>query len=328
MYCLYQSNFEFKDIVQYNTFVKRILFIGEQYIKFLVSKNRIYLPVTIDYKDASVDLLAEIFKKENKVLVRFQNFFNNNFNDRVLHENEYDNYLQGFIAAIIQNNLIKFYKDNDPTTYNIYRNLREAAINLGFVITVHFSDKYVQLYEYMKSDKQIPEREELSLLVNSNGINGLVSNIPQFMEKLFEVLRNSNEFSPAARLSDLVNIVKAILANDFLINLGKNEFNTYIDEKININIILENIEHKYYQKLKKYITKNKLSQTFQESMYSLIDEVILDYKEGNSRRSVKELQKSHFGNDDKYLFYKVQYCMELFESEIINYYKEEQKLIG
>lgn len=324
MYCLYQSEFELQDNVQYNTFVKRVLYIGEQYIRFLISKNRIFLPVDIDHRDASVDLLAEIFYKENKVLIKFRNFFKNNFPDRILIEIEYERYLKGFIASIIQNNLIGLYKDIDTPTYNIYRNLKEAATNSGLLIAVHFTDKYIQITEDIDSDNPIPEREDLFQLVNSYNMNGLVSNIPQFLDKLFTILKTSSNYSPAVRLSDLVNIVKTIHANELLLNISKNETRTILEDKINISFVLENIKDKFIQKLDKYVTKNKLSQSFYKSMYRLVDEVLLDYKEGSGRRSVKELQKTHFGNHDKYLFYKIQYCLEMFEGEIINYYKKEQ----
>jgi hypothetical protein len=326
MYNLYKNGFVIGNSQQFNSFVKEIIVLGEAYIKFLVSKNRLYLPLHIESKDAAIDLLAEIFNVENNIIIKFRNFFDSKF-DFLLSELQFENYLKGFIAKIIQNNLINFYRDNDHVTYHIYRNVKEAAAKLGLNIEVHFTDKYL-LEENADFKKNIPERDDLYDIANKSGLHKYALQTRVFIENLFNELKYTNEYTAAVRLSDLTSLLKSLLSSNAA-HFNNADLSIYSPEdRFHLNFVFDNVSFSYSEKLNKYVSKNGLPKSFYDSMYNLIDEVISDYRECNTRRSVKELQKTYFQNEDKKLFYKIQYCIEILENEIAKNIIEEKKLIG
>lgn len=326
MYELYKKGFRVGNTIQLNCFVKETIFIGETYIKFLLSKNRIHLPLYLDAKDASIDLLAEIFTIEDNVIIKFRSFFDEHFPNK-LNETEYNNNLYGFIAKIIQNNLIGLYRDHDPLLNSIYRNIKEAAVGLGFNINIHFTDKYIYKGTFNNS-KPIADRDELFNLINTSGLATIVHQTKQFVEELFLVIANNDTFADAIRLSDVTSIVKSFFAANLVSSISNNYTDRIINDNIHLNFLLDNILSDYLDKLNKYVTKNSLPKNFYKCMYNLINEVISDFKEGNVRKSVLDLQKTYFNTDDRRLFYKVQYCIDMLESDIARSLKEEVKLIG
>lgn len=326
MYEIYKKGFLVENSLQYNNFVKETIFIGEVYLKFLISKNRIFLPLQLAPKDAAIDLLAEIFTLKNNIIIKFSRFFDEHFPDK-LSESEYNNNLYGFVAKIIQNNLISLFKNNDPLLNNIYRNIKEAADELEFNINIHFTDKYIYKGNFNNS-KPIADRDELFEMINNSGLIKFVNQTKIFIKELFLVLKNNEKYAEAIRLSDIASIVKTIVAANLVSSLNNNHSERIFNENIHLNFLLENILSDYYDKLDKYVTKNSLPKNFYECMYNLINEVISDYKVGNVRKSVLELQKTFFDSDDKRLFYKVQYCIDMLESDIAESLKEEIKLIG
>lgn len=326
---LYISGFRVNSIEEYNAFIRRILFMGESYLKFLISKNKIFLPVHIEPKDAAVDLLAEIFTQENNILIKFKDFFENNLSDsQIQSEEDFEKYLRGFLYTVIRNNLINIYRDNDPVTYNIYRNIKETVKSLNYCISIHFSDKYIQTDSNLNFTDPIPEKEDLINLVYSKGLAQEVINIRRFIELLFNELNLSNRFSPLIRLSDLAGVIKSILVSNLSIRTNGHGTNDLISGNLNVKFTLESVRYAFIEKLDKYAFKNKLSKNFLNSMYCLTEEVMGDLSEGNKRKSVLELQKMHFQSEDKTLFNKVQYCVEMLEEEITKQYNKEQKLIG
>lgn len=326
MYNIYKKGFLIENSLQYNKFVKETIFIGEVYIKFLISKNRIHLPLYLDLKDAAVDLLAEIFTLEKNIIVKFRRFFDEHF-PVMLNETEFNNNFYGFIAKIIQNNLINLYRDHDPALNNIYRNIKEAALDLGYQINVHFTDKYIYKGSF-DNCKPIPERDELYELINNSSLEKYVNITKSFIEELFSILLNNGKYAPAIRLSDIASLVKTFLTSSLFSALNHNHSDRIFSENIHLKLLLDNILNDYYDKLSKYVTKNDLPKNFQECMYNLINEVISDYRQGNARKSVLDLQKTYFNTDDKKLFYKVQYCIDILESDIAESLKEDIKLIG
>lgn len=329
MFIHYQNNFKISNRRDANIFIQDILFIGECYLKFLVSKNIIYLPEYINAKDAAVDLLSELFKTENDIFVKFQYFFNNNFAEEpIIEEKEYDNYLRGFIYTVIQNNLTKVYKESDPFTYNICRNIKEAVKNLDFSISIHFSDKYIQSDNNIDFNLDVIDRDDLITLIYKYDLNKLIHSIPAFLKSIFNMLNKETGICKALKFYDLVFAIKSVLSKEFLGNNGKASDKELISEEINLKFILDDIRYSYSEKLSKYISKNDLSQNFYECMYNIIDDIIAEYKNGNSRNSVMNLMKRYFKSEDKNLFYKVQYCIELFENEIVKNIKTEHNLIG
>jgi hypothetical protein len=333
MFSLYKSGFRVCNSRDLNEFVRRILWIGENYLRFLVSRNRIYLPFELEPKDAAVDLLGELFVSEDNVLVKFKNFFSpspdpfpkGRGNYAFLNEDDFENRLRGFIYTVIQNNLPGLYRDSDPVTYNIYRNIKEAVKLLNYHISIHFSDKYIHPEPEIDFTAPVPDREDMLLIIYSNGMAKNILNVKSLLQSLFEILKSSENFAPALRLSDLAAVVKSTITSEFAIKNASPESDDIASE-LNTKLMLDDVKFAFAEKLNKYTGKAKLSQNFSESMYNVIDEMTNDLLAGNERKSVMELLKRHFNSEDKNMFYKVQYCVELFEGEIAKYAQRELSL--
>lgn len=329
MFNLYKNNFKAIERTEINRFILSILGIAENYIKFLISRNKIYLPVHIEPKDAAIDLIAELFTIENDILIRFKDFFNNNFTcGEIRNEEDFEKYLRGFIYTVIQNNLINFYRENDPITYHIHRNINEAVKNLNYFTSIHFSDKYLSPNPEFDINNVSLDKEELINFIYSNNLEKNIINMRLFIKSLFEELENSKDYPVCIRISDLVSAVKSILAIEFINKNGAATQKEHMAEKINIKFLLEDVRFNFNEKLNKYCSKNNLSKIFKEGMYNIIDEIIGDMNSGNKRKSVMELMRAHFKRNENSTFYKIQYCIELFEEEITKYVQKEQILIG
>jgi len=325
MFLLYKNSFRIASNKELNEFISYMIELGANYINFLINRNKIYLPVHIEPKDAAVDVLAELFIQENHILIKFNDFFRNNLNDKKFNsEEELEPYMRGFIYTVIQNNILALYKDNDRFTYNLFRNVRKTLKNLDYCVTMHFSDKYVSRSEYVNKSDKIAEKEDLMKLVSTKGISKYVFEIGKFLVKFFDILDGEKEFSNIVRLSDLISVMKSFITMEYINRNGEETESEHISDRINIKYILEDARLSFGVKLNKYINKNNLSQKFKDCMYIIIDEIITDYNLGNQRRSVMELMKEHYQNNDKYLFYKIQYCIEMFEQEIAQFIEEDR----
>jgi hypothetical protein len=329
MLSLYKNDYNIYNNKELNDFTISVLKIGENYLKFLISRNKIYLPEHLNPKDAAVDLLAELFILEGTVLYKFRNFFQNNFFNIIIEtEEELEIYIRGFIYSVIQNNLTKLYKENDSFTYSIIRNIKEAVTSLNLYTSQHFSDIYIHLTDKIVFQKDIPDKEMILSIVYRNNISNLVINIKQFIQTFFKILATHVTFDPAVRFSDLVSAVKSILVAEYVSRDGASDKNQQISEKLNIKFILDEARCNFSEIFVNYTIKKKLSQNFSECMYSIIDEIISDFSEGNLRQSVLVLMKTHFKSSDTKLFYKIQYCVELFEGEVVELIKKEKSAIG
>jgi hypothetical protein len=71
----YKAGFTFKSETELGCFVKYCLRIVKKYLEFLVSRGKLYIPFELNTEDSAVELLAEVFTKENNRLVKFYNFF-------------------------------------------------------------------------------------------------------------------------------------------------------------------------------------------------------------------------------------------------------------
>lgn len=329
MIFLFINSFKANNKKELNEFILKVLELGELYIKFLISKNKLYLPGHLDPKDAAIDLLAELFVTEDDCLLKFRDFFQNNFSGtEINNETDFERYLRGFIYTVIQNNLQNIYRDNDPVTFNIYRNIKQAVIDLDYHTSMHFSDKYIHAEIEIDFHKEISDREGLLNIVYSNNLHKNISNIKYFVNSLLECLKKSEKYAAAVRMSDLVSAIKSLFAYNYAgIDNNSTDKDSLLD-KLNLKFILDDVKYSFTEKLNRYISKNELSKNFKECMYNIIDEIIFDLNEGNSRKSVMELVKKHYKTDDKKIFYKVQYCVELFEGEIARQFRKESPLIG
>ena len=317
MHRLYLNKFRVSSQFELNEFISYILILGENYIRFLILKNRLFLPLNINAKDAAVDTLAEIFLVKENVLVKFSEFFSNNFkNLNFESDDEFEPYLRGFVYSVIQNNLPELYKNNDNSTYHIYRNLKIHLKKDDYNIEQRFSDKYISKTLKIDDGKPVVGKEDLIRIISTHRLGKEVMDINNFISKLFDILDNQNEFSNSIRLNDLVSVIKSYFVMDFLGSNGKESESEHISDRVNIKYILEDAKYIFAEKLNKYVNKNNLSKKFYECMYNIVDDIANELYAGNERPSVLTLMKEHFGEEDKTKFNKVQYCVEMFESEI------------
>ncbi len=318
MYPLYKNGFRVASIKELNEFVNKILELGEDYIAFMMMRNRIYLPMQIEPKDAAVDVLAELFTVEDGVLIKFADFFeSHSLKDSIQVREKYDSVLRSFIYAIIQNRIQLVYKDNDKITCSLIRNINAALKHLEFSVTLHFSDKYISRRHDFNSECEIADRDNLINIISMNGIGKCVYDTRRFISELFDILEKQVEFADALRMSDLTAVMRHIIMSEYLNRDGAASLSAHISERLNVKYMLEEVKMVFREKLEKYIIKNNLSENFGVCMYNVAAEVSEAYYNGIQRRSVMELMKEYFQDDDTNLFYKVQYCLELYDREII-----------
>ncbi len=142
MYELYKENFVFKSVQELNSFVSGILAISEQYIGYLQYIGKIYLPDDTDSYDVAIDVTAELFKNENNTLILFRNYFDS-LEQKPENEENFERYLKSYLYAIIQNNLINIFRQYDPVTFKVIRNLKLAVKSNGYKTVSLFTDKYI-----------------------------------------------------------------------------------------------------------------------------------------------------------------------------------------
>ncbi len=317
-----RNNFIFESSKEANGFVLKVIDLGEVYIKFLVSKNKIYLPDNIKPRDAAIDLLAEIFKVENKCYVNFKMFFKDK---KIETEEDAENLLRGYIFTIIQNELPKIFRINDSFTYNILRNIKEAIKSENLHTSLFFSDKYIHLEDVIKNNDLIPDKDELLKFIYENNISDKVYNIKLFLKDLLLKLSSDAVFSAVVNFNDLVYSIKSIFANEFACRDGAETESEHLSDKVSIKLILKDIRFSFNEKLNKYINKNGFSNNFSECMYKVIDDIESDLCEGLIRQSVKNLSNKHFGNCE--FLNQITYCVEMYETEIAKFLTKEKFLI-
>ncbi|MFA5012009.1 MAG: hypothetical protein WC644_08665 [Ignavibacteria bacterium] len=318
------NNFRYATRQELDSFINENLDLGESYIAFLVQEMGHYLPDNISPRDAAIDLLAEIFQTENNVLIKFRHFFEHNLAYANMNsEEEYRKYIQAFIFKIIQNNLPQLFKSSDSPSFHVIRNLNEAISDLGLKTEFHFSDKYIYMSEYNKADSPPAGRDDLISIVNRAGFMKDVINTKLFVKKLLNDLEHQRIFTNKVKFNDLVYVCKYFSTLDY-INVMKNEQeDESISTKLNIKFILDEAYFAFDEAFRKYLNKKNMSEKFTECMYNIINDIVEEYKEGNQRDSVLNLTVKHFGASDKNICNKVQYCIDMFENELIKNLKNE-----
>jgi len=328
MFSLYEKEFRPEKAEDTNKFISHVLKLGENYLKFLISINKIYLPFDMNPKDAAIDLLAEILIIKNGVFLKFYDFFKNNFDDNSpITEDNFSNYLRGFVYTVIQKNLTNLFKDNDPILFHIYRNIKETIKNLGYITSIHFSDKYLHRAKDANFQLNALSTDELIKLICDCNLRQYINNTPAFMSLLFDEIEKHNDLCHAIRFNDMAEAVKKIMISEYFDRERNNSEDNNLPDSLNIKFLIEESKFAFLEKLEKYAVKNSLSQNFHQCMYSIIEDITTDIMTGSTRDSVKELMLRHFGTDDMNLFYKVQYCVSIFEEELIKRIKLEKILI-
>lgn len=323
------NNFRYSSRSELDGFINDILDLGESYIAFLIQEAGHYLPENLSPRDATVDLLAEIFTTEDNVLVKFRHFFEHNFDsEKFDSEGEYQKYIQAFIFKIIQNNLPQIYKTEDSPSFHIIRNLNEAISDLKLSTEYHFSDKYIYISGNNTANLLPAGRDDLIKIVNHAGFMKDVVNIKMFVEKLLVEIENQTAFANKIQFNDLVYVCRYFSTLDYVNEMKNEQEDENISTKLNIKFILDEAYFSFDKAFRNYINKKNLSEKFAGCMYNLINDIMEEYSTGNQRDSVLNLTVKHFGASEKNLCNKVQYCIDMFENEFVKNLKNEMNFLN
>lgn len=323
------NNFRYSSRSELDGFINDILDLGKSYITFLIHEAGHFLPDNLSPRDAAVDLLADIFTTEDDVLVKFRNFFENNFTSANFDsEDEYQKYIQAFIFKVIQNNLPQIYKTEDSPSFHIIRNLNEAITDLKLSTEYHFSDKYIFISENNTANRLPAGRDDLLRIVNHAGFMKDVVNTKLFVRKLFGEIENQTAYSNKIKFNDLVYVCRYFGTLDYINAMKNTQEEENITTNLNIRFILDETYFSFDRTFRKYLSKKNLSEKFAGCMYNLINDIMEEYSAGNQRDSVLNLTVKHFGASENNLSNKVQYCVDMFENEFVKNLKNEMNFLN
>ncbi len=322
MYELYKENFVFKSVQELNSFVSGVLAISEQYIGYLQYIGKIYLPDDTDSYDVAIDVTAELFKNENNTLILFRNYFDS-LEQKPENEENFDRYLKSYLYAIIQNNLINIFRQYDPVTFKVIRNLKLAVESNGYKTISLFTDKYIYEGEIDYNKGEYIDRDTLLNALYADKFSPKIS-LPELLKKVFSILESKNEYLNAVSFCDIVSIYKDILAADYRAEIPKNDY----DEKLHYKFLMEDLKNKFYLQIKKYFLKKNISKNEQNCIYNVIDDVMDSYLNGTKHDSIKKLVDRHFiGLNGNHYYNKVEYLINIINKKILietGYLKNEQ----
>ena len=322
MYELYKENFVFKSVQELNSFVSGILAISEQYIGYLQYIGKIYLPDDTDSYDVAIDVTAELFKNENNTLILFRNYFDS-LEQKPENEENFERYLKSYLYAIIQNNLINIFRQYDPVTFKVIRNLKLAVESNGYKTVSLFTDKYIYEGEIDYNKGEYIDRDTLLNALYADKFSPRIS-LPELLKKVFSILESKNEYLNAVSFCDIVSIYKDILAADYRAEIPKNDY----DEKLHYKFLMEDLKNKFYLQIKKYFLKKNISKKEQDCIYNVIDDVMSSYLNGTKHDSIKKLVDRHFiGLNGNHYYNKVEYLINIINKKILietGYLKNEQ----
>lgn len=322
MFELYKSGFNIEDNKALNEFALEIINISEEYIRYLVYKGKINSLGDLSSYDAAVDLTAELFTIENGCLSHFKKFFSG-FETPPETEEDVNRLIRQFVYVSTMNNVSLLYKFADPVTNKLLRNLNYARKSGDYLQTEIFTNKYIHRKEVDFESAVCMEREKLARLIGQKrGIGFLPAT--EFLEEVFKILEEQTEYLHAVPFSDLLQIYKELSAKEIRKDFESMESGS--ESNIYMKLLVEEIRKSYLLKLKNYITKKNFSKNESDCIYNIVEEVINCYLSGTERESVKELAKRYYnGTVTNSLCYKIDYAIDLLNSEIISFFKREEE---
>lgn len=322
MYKLYLAGFRVGSRKQLNEFVSNVVGIANDYIKFLVYKNKIYIPDGLNTYDCAIDLTAELFRTENDILTVFRNHFDK-IKLKSQTEKDFSNLIKAYICSIVQNNLLKIYQINDRVTYKLLRNIKNAYKEDGYIETFLFTDKYIHKKPVDFNSAECMNKEQLlQLFLRNNGINDYSAT--ELLKLLFKIIEEQNEYLHAVAVSDVLCIYKEISVVKTA-KLIQNEIKS--DEiRIHYKFLIQDIKKNFILKIKKYFCKKNFSENECTCIYKIVDEVLNNYINGEERDSVRVLVDKYYTGEDKSVMEnKAEYVINLLNSEFIANIERENK---
>jgi hypothetical protein len=323
MYKLYLAGFRVGSRKQMNEFVSDVVCIAKDYINYLVYKNKLYLPEGLTSYDCAIDVTAELFNVEKDVFTVFASHFKK-IKPKPKSEKDFTPVFKSYICSIVQNNLLNIYKINNPVTFKLLRNIKNAYKDNGYTETFLFTDKYIHRKPVDFNSAECMDKEHmLKLFLSNNGINDYSAT--ELLELLFKIIEEQNEYLHTVAVSDVLYIYKEISAVKTA-KLMQNEIKS--DEiRIHYKFLIQDIKKNFILKIKKYFCKKNFSENECSCIYKIVDEVLNNYVNGEERDSVRVLvEKYYTGTDKPAMANKAEYVINLLNSEFIaNIEREDRK---
>lgn len=290
----------------------------DKYIVFLEKKGKIFLPFDFSSYDAAIDITADIFKVENDTFVYFNRFFeSHNINPET--EQDAKDALRILLSSIAKRNLSGILAESDPETGKILRNVGDYIRKKSYYVSYFFSDKFFHKSDIIQdiNSKDYAGRDNIIKLLLYNNFN--YGNIPEFLEMVFYVLENQNDYIKAVSQTDAVWIYKYLCGKHFLSEEIISEHN-FSD----LSSIVEDEKKRFISKLEPYFNKKNFSESDKNRMYMVLEEWVNNVLNGGVRCSPAELTKKYFGEDGYIRMHnKVEYCVNLLVSNIKKQIKKD-----
>lgn len=322
MYKLYLAGFRVGSRKQMNEFVSEVVGIAKDYINYLVYKNKLYLPEGFNSYDCAIDVTAELFNFEKDVFTVFASHFKK-IKPKPKTEKDFSNLIKAYICSIVQNNMLKIYQINDPVTYKLLRNIKNAYKEGGYTETFLFMDKYIHRKPVDFNSAECMDKEYLlQLFLSNNGIKDYSAT--ELLKLLFKIIEEQNEYLHAVAVSDILHIYKEV-STVKTAKLIQNEIKS--DEiRIHYKFLIQDIKKNFILKIKKYFCKKNFSENECTCIYKIIEEVLNNYVNGEERDSVRVLvDKYYTGEDKSAMANKAEYVINLLNSEFIANIERENK---
>lgn len=318
MYFLYKSAFKISKKKELDTLINHCIKVSAIHIKYLTYSGKLYFSYDIAYNDLAVDLLAEIFETRNDTLIHFKKFFDTL--EALENEINFEKRLRFFIISIVNRNLGKFYKDNDPLSYKLMRNIDYAIESKGYKVTNLFTDKYIHR-KSVDFNMQVVEKEKLVTLLNGNP--KVLNTGTTFLENLFDILEAVDGYLHALPFHEIVSIYKELLVTNFFKNKNDST-NSFEYEKINTVFLIKEAYENFKTKFYLYANKVNLSEKTTVRFINIMEEIKTGYCNLSGKDSIKNYIVKNF---EKYemdsLENKLEYCVGMFNNEILYLLKNE-----
>lgn len=318
MHYLYKNNFRIDEKKQLDLLIRQCIRVSSIHIKYLHFSGKLFFSYDITYNDLAVDLIAEIFETKDNVLVCFKKFFEKL--GEIKNDVELDKRIRFFIISVVNRNLVKFYKDNDPVGFKLIRNIDYAIETKRYFVTHLLTDKYIHRKE---ADFNLPiiEREKLTSLFYASNKTLLTGTA--FLSNLFDVLESFTNYSSSLPYFDIVSIYKEMLVTNFF-NNNSNTINSFEFDRLNTVLLVNEAFESFKHKFDKYSRKVK----FSENTRNRFINILIDVKDSYCNLSKKDSINNYIlKNFEKYemdsLQDKLEYCVGLFNNEILSLIKSE-----
>lgn len=318
MYILYKNAFKIPDRKVLDALINHCIKVSSIHIKYLHFSGKLYFLYDIAYNDLAVDLLAEIFENRNETLIHFKKFFDTL--ETIENEIDFEKRLRFFIISIVNRNLGKFYKENDPLSYKLMRNIDYAIESKGYNVTNFFTDKYIHR-KSVDFNMQVVEKEKLVTLMNGNP--KVLNTGTTFLENLFDILETINGYLHALPFHDIVYIYKELHLTNFFKNQSDN-VNSFEYDKINTVFLIKEAYENFKTKFYHYANKVNLSEKTTVRFINIMEEIKSGYCNLSGKDSIKNYIVKNF---EKYemdsLENKLEYCVGMFNDEILYLLRNE-----